>query len=139
MRLTRYTDYALRVLLHLAVNTGRPVPISEIAGAYGISQNHLVKVVHDMVKSGLLESTRGRSGGVALARPAEEIRLGQVVLDSEPDMKLVDCDDCAIARVCGLPLPLQEATRAFIEVLDRYTVADMVASSPGLGRALSSV
>lgn len=137
MRLTRYTDYALRVLLHLAVNPGRPVSISAIAGAYGISQNHLVKVVHDMVKSGLLESTRGRSGGVALAKPPEQIRLGQVVVDCEPDMELVDCADCAISNVCGLPLPLREATRAFVDALNHYTVADMVKSSPGLEQMLT--
>lgn len=137
MHLTRHTDYALRVLLHLAVNPGRPVPISAIASAYGISQNHLVKVVHGLVQSGLLVSTRGRSGGVALAKPPEQIRLGQVVADTEPDMQLVDCAGCAIAGVCALPQPLQDATRAFISVLDGYTLADIVGTSPGLGRALA--
>ena len=132
MRLTRYTDYAFRVLFYLGVNSGRAVPISEMARSYDISHNHLVKVVHDLVKSGYLESVRGRSGGVLLARPADQITLGDVIRHTEPDMQLVDCIGCPIASVCSLPRPLAEATRAFVEVLDRHTLDDVVNSSNGL-------
>lgn len=132
MRLTRYTDYAMRVLFYLGVNRDRPVPVSEIARSYAISQNHLVKVVHDLVRGGFLTSTRGRSGGVALALPAEDIALGAVVRHTEPDLKLVDCQDCLIAPNCTLPGPLHEATQAFLATLDRYSLADVVASSRGL-------
>ncbi len=132
MRLTRYTDFAMRVLFHLGVNDGKIVPISAIAQAYGISQNHLVKVVHDLVKTGYLESVRGRSGGVRLARPAAAINLGAVIRHTEPDMRLIDCVGCAIASACTLPKPLFEATAAFVAVLDRYTLADILRDSPGL-------
>lgn len=136
MRLTRYTDYAMRVLFYLAVNPGRPVPVSEIARAYDISQNHLVKIVHDLVKAGYLTSTRGRSGGVALARPAQEIRLGELVRCTETDLQLVDCLGCAIIQHCSLPNPLHEATAAFLGALDRYTLADIIATSGGIERVL---
>lgn len=132
MRLTRYTDYAFRVLFYLGVNSDRAVPISEMARSYDISQNHLMKVVHELVKSGYLESVRGRSGGVLLARPAVQITLGDVIRQTEPDMQLVDCTTCLIAPVCTLPKPLAEARRAFIDVLDRYTLADVVDGSVGL-------
>ena len=132
MRLTRYTDYAFRVLFYLGVNSDRAVPISEMARSYDISQNHLMKVVHELVKSGYLESVRGRSGGVLLARPAVQITLGDVIRQTEPDMQLVDCTTCRIAPVCTLPKPLAEARRAFIDVLDRYTLADVVDGSVGL-------
>lgn len=137
MRLTRYTDYAFRVLFHAAANEGRAVPIAEIARTFGISQNHLVKVVHDLVKSGYLNSVRGRSGGVSLARPAEAIGLGEVVRHTEPDMRLIDCVGCLIAPACRLPRPMQEAIRAFLGVLDTYTLADIVRESTGLDRFLT--
>ncbi len=138
MRLTRHTDFAMRVLFHLGVNADRSVPISEIARTYRISHNHLVKVVHELVKDGFLVSTRGRSGGIALARPAAEIALGDVIRRTERDFSLVDCVGCAIAPVCALPRPLREATRAFFDVLDRYTLADILANSRGIDAFLSS-
>ena len=137
MRLTRYTDYAFRVLFHVAVNDGRPVPIAEIARTFDISQNHLVKVVHDLVKVGYLNSVRGRSGGVLLARPANVIGLGEVVRHTEPDMRLLDCVGCLIAPACHLPRPMQEAINAFVAVLDNYTLADIVNESDGLDRFLA--
>ncbi|MCB2050269.1 MAG: Rrf2 family transcriptional regulator [Novosphingobium sp.] len=136
MRLTRYTDYAFRVLFHAAVNNDRAVPVSEIARTFDISQNHLVKVVHDLVKSGYLVSTRGRSGGVSLARPADQIRLGEVVRHTEPDMHLIDCVGCLILPACRLPRPMEEAINAFVATLDRYTLADIVRQSDGLERFL---
>lgn len=136
MRLTRYTDFAFRVLFYLGVHSGRTVPISELARAYGISQNHLTKLVHDLVKAGYLESRRGRSGGVMLARPADTIGLGEVVRHTEPDMKLIDCVGCVIESGCALPRPLQEAIHAFVAVLDRYSLADIIRGSPDLDRLL---
>ena len=91
MRLTRYTDYALRVLMHLATHPDRPASIGMIAKSYGISQNHLMKVVHDLGKQGFIATTRGRGGGLKLPRPAEEIIVGDVVRHTEDSFQLVDC------------------------------------------------
>lgn len=132
MQLTRHTDYALRVLMYLAVNPGRPVPIPEMAKAYGISQNHLVKVAQRLVRSGVLAATRGRSGGVALAMNPSDVRLSEVVRESEPNLQLVDCAKCSISAACSLPNPLQQAMNAFFMVLDQHTLADLVSSAPGL-------
>ena len=137
MRLTRYTDYALRVLMYLAAHPERATPISAMASAYGISHHHLVKVVHGMVRGGLLESVRGRHGGVRLARAPQDIRLGAVIVDSEPDMQLVDCAQCRIAPICHLPAPLAQATHAFVNVLDGYTLADLMPPAPTLANALA--
>ena len=126
MKLTRYTDYALRVLMHLAARPERLASISEMARTYRISQNHLMKVVHDLRKEGFLDAVRGRSGGVRLARPAEEIRVGDVVRHTEGGFELVDCDSCVIARACSLTGALRQALAAFMEVLDNYTLADLV-------------
>lgn len=127
MRLTRYTDYAMRVLLHLGAHQDRLCSISEIARTYGISQNHLMKVVHDLGKAGYVSSVRGRMGGIRLARPAEEIRVGAVVRHTEEGFDLVDCGSCVIAPACGLTGVLKEALAAFMTVLDNYTLADLLA------------
>jgi Rrf2 family nitric oxide-sensitive transcriptional repressor len=136
VKLTRYTDYALRVLMHLAARPERHASISEIARSYGISQNHLMKVVHDLRKAGYLESVRGRSGGIRLARPAGEINVGTVVRHTEEGFDLVDCGSCIIAPACGLTGVLGEALRAFMRVLDGYTLADLVHSRADALRAL---
>jgi len=136
MRLTRYTDYAMRALFYLAANEGKVVPISAIASAFAVSQNHMVKIVHNLVKAGYLSSVRGRNGGVRLARPADQINIGAVIRHTEPDMRLIDCVGCPINGSCALPRPLYEATAAFVAVLDRYTLADVVNDSPGLGRII---
>lgn len=127
MRLTRYTDYAMRVLLYLGARQDRLCSIAEIARAYDISQNHLMKVVHDLGKAGYVASVRGRMGGIRLARPAEEIRIGTVVRHTEDGFDLVDCGSCVIAPACGLTGVLREALGAFMAVLDRYTLADLLA------------
>jgi Rrf2 family nitric oxide-sensitive transcriptional repressor len=127
MRLTRYTDYAMRVLLHLGAHQDRLCSIPEIARTYGISQNHLMKVVHDLGKAGYVSSVRGRMGGIRLARPAEEIRVGTVVRHTEEGFDLVDCGSCVIAPACGLTGVLREALAAFLAVLDNYTLADLLA------------
>jgi Rrf2 family nitric oxide-sensitive transcriptional repressor len=126
MRLTRYTDYAMRVLLHLAARDDGLASIGEIARLYDISQNHLMKVVQDLGKAGFVRTVRGRGGGIALAMPADRIVVGQVVRHTEDGFQLVDCSACVIAPACSLPRVLNEATAAFIAVLDKYTVADLM-------------
>ena len=126
MRLTRYTDYAMRVLLYLGAQPDRVCSIGEIAKAYGISQNHLMKVAHDLGKAGYVEGVRGRSGGIRLAKPADRINVGAVVRQTEEGFELVECGSCLIAPACGLTGVLAEALAAFMAVLDRYTLADLL-------------
>lgn len=126
MRLTRYTDYAMRVLLHLAARNHGLASIGEIASLYDISRNHLMKVVQDLAQAGFVHTVRGRGGGISLARPADQIVIGQVVRQTEDGFQLVDCGSCLIASACTLPRVLNEATAAFIAVLDKYTIADLL-------------
>ena len=126
MRLTRHTDYAIRVLLYLGAQPEKVCSISEIARAYGISQNHLLKVAHNLGKAGYIEGVRGRSGGVRLAKPADQINVGDVVRRTEEGFELVECGTCVIAPACGLTGALDEALAAFMAVLDRYTLADLL-------------
>lgn len=131
MRLTVYSDYALRLLMYLAVKTDGLATIAEIADAYGISRTHLMKVAHELGVAGYVETVRGRGGGLRLARPREAISLGAVVRHTEPDMALVPCftpvnADCAIERCCVLRKALKRAGDAFLDVLDGYTLADLV-------------
>ena len=127
MRLTRYSDYAMRVLLYLGRQPDRLCSIAEIARAYGISQNHLMKVINDLVNAGWLASVRGRGGGVRLARPAHEISVGAIIRHTEDGFDLVGCGDCIISPACGLTSVLDEALAAFLAVLDGYTLADVLA------------
>jgi Rrf2 family transcriptional regulator, nitric oxide-sensitive transcriptional repressor len=131
VRLTKHSDYALRVLVYVAAAEGQQVATEEISDAFGISAHHLVKVVAKLGKAGFLTIKRGRSGGITLARDAAQIRLGKVVEATEPDFALVECleagnTSCALSGSCGLVRPLMEAQRAFIAVLDQYTLADAV-------------
>ncbi|MBL8548547.1 MAG: Rrf2 family transcriptional regulator [Hyphomonadaceae bacterium] len=126
MRLTRHTDYALRVLTHLAVHPQNFSSIAEISAAFGISQNHLMKVVQRLAALGYVETTRGRNGGLRLARDPGDIRVGSVVRETEESLDLVDCGSCVIAPACGLTGALDEALAAFMAVLDRYTLADLI-------------
>jgi Rrf2 family transcriptional regulator, nitric oxide-sensitive transcriptional repressor len=131
MRLTVYTDYALRTLMYLAVNAGRNATIAEIAETYRISETHLMKVVHHLGAAGDIETIRGRNGGLRLGKAADSINLGTLVRRTEKDMELVACFDgaatCAISEACVLQTVLHEALAAFLSVLDRYTLADLVA------------
>ena len=127
MRLTRYTDYAMRVLLYLGARPERLSSIAEISAAYRISQNHLMKVVNDLARAGYVASVRGRSGGIRLGAPAESINVGKVVRHTEDDFRLADCPSCVIAPVCGLQGALNEALEAFMAVLDSYSLADLLA------------
>jgi Rrf2 family nitric oxide-sensitive transcriptional repressor len=126
MRLKSYTDYALRVLMHLAAKPDRLASIGDMARTYRISHNHLMKVVQDLRKEGFLDAVRGRSGGVRLARPAREISVGDVVRCTEGTFDLVDCGSCVIAPACSLTAALHEARGAFMTVLDGYSLADLV-------------
>jgi Rrf2 family nitric oxide-sensitive transcriptional repressor len=137
MRLTVYTDYALRVLMYVAVRP-EPLPtIGQIADAYQISRNHLMKVVYELGQAGYLETVRGKNGGLRLARKPQEIGLGRLVRETEPDMALVPCFDpiraeCAITPACRLRGALSEARAAFLAVLDGYTLADLVSNGAAL-------
>ncbi len=140
MRLTGFTDYTLRTLMYLALQPDRQVTIADIAGAYNISVNHLMKVVHQLSVAGDIVTTRGRRGGLRLARPATEINIGTVVRRTEPDMALVACfesaDHCPIDCHCVLQGAMREALAAFLAVLDRYTLADLVAPGQALAELL---
>ncbi len=137
MRLTTFTDYTLRVLIYLALEPDRLATIPEMASAYGISENHLMKVVHRLARSGTVESVRGKGGGVRLARNPAEIRLGQVIRASEGDSAIVECfsgeaKTCRIAPACRLAKILDEAFTGLYRSLDGYTVADLCANGSEL-------
>lgn len=139
MRLTQHTDYALRVLIHLAMSPSVDATIPQIAAAHQLSENHLRKVVLHLAKGGFLATRRGRGGGFALAQPAESISLRAVVLHTETDMRMVDCTGCKLRPVCGLPRILNEAASAFLGVLDSYTLADVVQDRLGLVATLNAM
>ena len=138
MRLTRYTDYALRVLIYLGARPDALCSIAEISRAYDIPQNHLMKVVNDLVNAGYLASARGRFGGIKLARPAVEIKVGAVIRHTEDGFDLVDCGECIIAPACGLTGALRQALAAFLNVLDGYTLADLITKPAELGMLFSA-
>lgn len=130
MRLTVYTDYALRLLIYAALKPDGLITISEVADAYGISRNHLTKVVHQLGLAGYLDTVRGKGGGLRLARSPESVRIGDVVRHTEPDMALTPCfkpteAPCAIFPACLLKGALQEARESFLHALDGYTLADL--------------
>lgn len=130
MHLTQFTDYSLRVLIYLARNPeAGPATVPEIAAYHGISRNHLVKVVNNLANQGFILTSRGKGGGMRLARPAHMIGVGEVVRLTEPHMNIVECFDpkanaCTITRGCFLTGILYEARRAFMSTLDKYTLAD---------------
>jgi Rrf2 family transcriptional regulator, nitric oxide-sensitive transcriptional repressor len=131
MRLTVYTDYALRMLMYLALKEDQLATIAEIAESYDISKNHLMKVAHQLGVAGYVETVRGRGGGLRLAKPIQAIVLGEVVRYTEPDMAIVPCFEpvnahCAIQPCCVLRRALKKARDAFVEVLDGYTLSDLV-------------
>ena len=131
MRLTRYSDYSLRVLMYLGVRPGQLATIDEISKAYGISKAHLMKVVHELGRAGYVETVRGRGGGLRLAQSLDVINVGDVVRHSEGKMDLVECFDsetntCRIESACTLSGVFEEALGAFLSTLDQYTLADLV-------------
>jgi Rrf2 family nitric oxide-sensitive transcriptional repressor len=143
MQLTSYSDYSLRVLIYLAVRATERATIEEIAEIYGISKGHLMKVVHKLGQAGYVETVRGRSGGLRLALAPEQIRIGEVIRQTEATMALVECFRpqglCRIEAACGLRPILKEALDAFHRTLDGYTLADVIAHRrKSLFRALAS-
>ena len=140
MRLTRHTDYALRMLMFLGTAQGRLVSIHDIARCYGVSENHLMKVAHRLGLLGFIETVRGRNGGLRLAKPPDKIRIGDVVRRTEEDLSLVECfgatNACRITESCRLRGMLGEALRAFLSVLDRYTLQDLLRTRVGLAAEL---
>ncbi|HNU10775.1 MAG TPA: Rrf2 family transcriptional regulator [Rubrivivax sp.] len=141
MRLADYTDYALRVLLYCAQHADRLVTVGEIAERQGLAKNQVMKIVADLAHAGLLETVRGRSGGVRLMRPAAEIRVGDVVRLSETDLRLTECFDhrsnrCTLTAECGLRGVFARALHAFFGVLDSVTLGDL--SAPARSRRSGS-
>jgi Rrf2 family nitric oxide-sensitive transcriptional repressor len=131
MRLTQYTDYSLRVLLYLAQKKDGLATITEIADFYQISRNHLVKVVHNLGMSGHVQTLRGKKGGMRLGRAPESIVIGDVVRTTEPDFDLLECfnpseDQCVFSHTCSLKPALFSARKAFLDTLDKYTLADAI-------------
>jgi Rrf2 family nitric oxide-sensitive transcriptional repressor len=131
MRLTRFTDNALRCLLLLGLEPERCIPVREIADRMNMSYEHLVKIVHRLSEFGYVDTVRGRHGGVRIAKPAVDIVLGALVRQTEENLTLVERFDpehnrCPISSACLLAGTLDEALQAFLAVLDRHTLADML-------------
>lgn len=145
MRLAEYTDYTLRVLMYCAARPQQLVTISELAERHGVSRNHLMKIVTDLGRQGVLETTRGRGGGLRLLKDPSKVRIGDVVRASETDFRLVECFDpktnqCTLTPSCRLKGLFNAALRAYFKELDGMTLADMVVpvSAPASGRAMST-
>ena len=131
MRLTAYTDYTLRTLMYLGFNRDRLVTIQDIADLHGISKNHLMKVVHQLGLSGMVETTRGRNGGLKLKKEPSDINIGQVIRDTETDFYMAECfnrvsNACVYAPSCVLKSALSSATSAYLDVLDGFTLEDLL-------------
>ena len=142
MRLTTFSDYTLRVLIYLGVHDDQIATVGQIAAAYGISANHLMKVVHYLAQGGYIETARGKGGGMRLGLAPEKINLGEVVRGTEDNRTLVECfdrnsSDCRIESACVLRGVLGEALNAFFRALDAYTLADLIAPKPRLAKMLA--
>ncbi|HET7314620.1 Rrf2 family transcriptional regulator [Salinisphaera sp.] len=141
MQLTTHTDYALRLLIYLAIrNDAMPATIQAVATRYRVSANHMAKVAQTLVQLGYLHSHRGRGGGLTLARPAEKINLGALVRQTE-NLRLLECfgpnSTCPIDPICGLKSVLGRAQEAFLEVLDGYTLAALISNDNELRQRLA--
>ena len=131
MRLSEYTDYTLRVLMYCAAHRERLVTIGELADHHGVSKNHLMKVVNDLAHQGLVETTRGRGGGLRLLKAPGAIRIGDVVRATETDFRLVECFDprtnlCSLTPSCRLKHVFDDALQAYFTALDGATLADLI-------------
>ena len=136
MRLTTYTDYTLRTLMYLGVNRDRLVTIQDIADLHAISKNHLMKVVYQLGLSGIVETVRGRNGGLRLKREPADINIGAVVRETETDFFMAECFDranntCPLTPNCKLKSALGQATQAYLAVLDKVTLESLLAPDPG--------
>jgi Rrf2 family nitric oxide-sensitive transcriptional repressor len=139
MRLTTFSDYSFRVLIYLGAAPEGLATIESISAAYGISSNHLMKVVHRLAQLGYVETVRGKGGGMRLARPPGAINVGEVLRATEDSFDLVECmddGDCRITRACVLRHALGEARDAFLKVLDGYTLADLLSPARPLAKVL---
>jgi Rrf2 family transcriptional regulator, nitric oxide-sensitive transcriptional repressor len=137
MQITSYTDYALRVLIYLAMSHNRQATITEIADFFNISRNHLVKVVHQLGSKGFVRTTRGKGGGFSLQRPPELISIGEVVRRMETHFNWVECFDpaqqhCRLLPGCGLKHLLARAGNAYLQVLDATTLADVLSGTASI-------
>lgn len=140
MYLTRHADYTMRLLIHLAVQPGSTATIQEIAERFAISRNHLMKVANSVTRAGYVEGVRGRAGGLKLAKSPKEINIGRVLRAIE-DWNVVECfqassSQCRITRGCGLQFILREAVEAFLTVLDRYSLEDVIRKRSALVQML---
>lgn len=141
MRLTYQTDYALRMLVYLALRDGKLCKVSDVARAYRLSRSHLTKVARGLRDLLLIETLRGRNGGIRLARPPEQINVGELVRRTEPDFALVECmqregGQCVISPACMLKGVFSKALAAYLAVLERYTLADALRNRRVLGSLL---
>lgn len=140
MRLTLHTDYSLRVLIQVGLGDGKLTTINKIAESFEISRHHLMKVVNDLSQKGYLDTVRGRNGGIRLMREPRDINIGQVVRDTEDRLDVIGCLEskgyCRIERVCVLRGVLRDATGAFLAVLDRQTLADLIKPHKALSALL---
>ncbi|MBI1619364.1 iron-responsive transcriptional regulator RirA [Aquamicrobium zhengzhouense] len=137
MRLTRQTNYAIRLLMYCAANEGRLSRVSEVASAYSVSELFLFKILQPLVEAKIVETVRGRNGGVRLARPASEITLFDVVRVTEENFAMAECfendaADCPLIDSCGLNAALRKALGAFFEVLEGYSIDDLVKARPSM-------
>ncbi|TDL81632.1 Rrf2 family transcriptional regulator [Palleronia sediminis] len=141
MQLDKFTDYALRVMMTLAVKSPDRVSVSEIATIFGLSENHLAKIASRLSREGFATAVRGRNGGLTLARPADEITVGAIVRAMMRGNAVVECfgsdRSCLILPACGLRTPLARAQEAFFRTLDDYTLADITASKRDLATLLA--
>lgn len=141
MQLSAYSDYALRLLMKLALEPERLSTIRDVAVVYGISRNHLMKIAQELGQHGYIETVRGRGGGLRLQRPPHEINIGEIVRKTEGNLALVECFDparntCVITGACQLRYALAEALEAFFGVLDRFTLSDLMQEKKMLGDIL---
>lgn len=141
MQLTQYTDYSFRVLIFLAQKPSGLSTVTEIASFHDISRNHLVKVIHNLASKGFIVTTRGRNGGMTLSREPANINLGDVARNTEPNFNIAECFDrennrCVITPSCTLKSILWDAHKAFLKVLDQYTLADAIVNAAPLGKTV---
>lgn len=126
MQLTSFTDYGLRALIYMAtLPEGRLTSITEVTDTYGVSRNHMVKIINQLSRAGFVAAIRGKNGGIRLGMPPGNIIIGDVVRKMEP-LQLVDCARCSIAPACRLKQALHDAVQLFLKELDGYTLADLV-------------
>ncbi|MCA1178820.1 MULTISPECIES: nitric oxide-sensing transcriptional repressor NsrR [unclassified Pantoea] len=138
MQLTSFTDYGLRALIYMAtLPEGKQTNITEVTDTYGVSRNHMVKIINQLSRAGFVAATRGKNGGIRLGMDPEKIVIGQVVRRMEP-LQLVNCEECAITPACRLRKALHDAVQLFLKELDNYTLADLVKDNDSLYQILLS-